>query len=146
MRTSIGILDAIFGKKVSLELPTPDGAVKRIRVSERWLAEMQRNGKIKPVGGQTVKVHILDAAGNMGDLLGFSPEESRDMGLPGAADVYRVEEWIIGRDITPEDYDKLKDRKTGELFAFILMKDGERRPFCLPRDKWLEAKRTMNSI
>ena len=146
MRTSVGIWDAIFGNKVIIELPMPNGGVKRIRATERWVAEMQRQGRMKPVGGQTVKVHILDAAGGLGDLLGLSPEESRDVGVPDAPDVYRVEEWVIGRDISAEQYDELKDPKTGELFALISMKDGERRPFCLPRDRWLEAKRAMDSV
>jgi hypothetical protein len=146
MKTSVGFWDAIFGKKVTIELPMSNGGIKRVRVTERWLAEMQRQGKVKPVYGQTVKVHILDTAAGLSDLVGMTPEEARDIGLPDAPDLYRVEEWIIGHDISAEQYDKLKDLETGELFALISMKNGERRPFCLPRERWIEAKRAMDNI
>jgi hypothetical protein len=146
MQTSVGIWDAIFGKKVTIELPLPNGGVKRVRVTERWLAQMERQGKVKPVGGQTVKVHILDPASGLGDLFGLSPEETREAGLSDAPDVYRVEEWVIGRDVSAEQYHELKDPETGELFALMSIKDGQRRPFCLPRKQWLEAKRAMDSV
>lgn len=146
MRTSVGIWDAIFGKRLTTLLPTPNGGFKRVRVTERWLAEMERQGRAKPVGGQTVNVHILDALAGLSDLMGLSPEDARDVGLPDAPDLYRVEEWIIGRDISAEQYDELKDPETGELFALIENKDGERRPFLLRREHWIEAKREMDSV
>lgn len=142
----MGIWDAVFGKKVTIELPNPSGGIKRVRVTERWLAEMQRQGKIKPVGGQTVSVHILDPASGLGELFGLSPEETREVGLPDAPDLYRVEEWVIGRDISVEQYHELKDPESGDLFALISIKDGQRRPFCLPRKRWLDAKRGMDSV
>jgi len=146
MRTSIGLWDSFFGRKITIELPMADGTVKRIRVTERWLAEMKRQGMMKPVESQKVTVHILDAAGGLAEELGLSRGEASEYGLPDAPSVYRVEEWTVGRDISPDQYAKLKDAQTGELFALISLKDGERRPFCLPRNQWLAAKNAMDIV
>lgn len=40
MRTSAGFWDAIFGKKVTIELPMPDGTIRCIRATERWTPRM----------------------------------------------------------------------------------------------------------
>ncbi len=146
MKTSVSLWDAIFGKKVTIELPMPGGNVKRVKVTERWVAEMQRQEKMKPIGGQSIKVHILDPSAGIGDALGLPVDEMRELGLPDVDDVYRVDEWIIGSDISPEQYNQMKDPKTGELYALVSMKDGKRRPFCLPRKHWLETKKQMGSM
>ena len=54
MRTAVSLWDAIFGKKVTIHLPMPGGDIKQVRVTERWHAEMERQGKAKPVGGQAI--------------------------------------------------------------------------------------------
>lgn len=146
MKTSISFWDSLFGKKVTIDFPFAGGKIQKMQVTERWLAEMQRSGMIKPVGGQSVKVHILDPLGEISGLLDLTPDQKREAGLPVTSGIYRTESWVIGRDISAEQYDELKDRKTGELFALIGEKDGERRPRCLTRENWLEMKRTIDKI
>lgn len=147
MRTSFGLWDTIFGKKLTVEIPMPDGRTKRVSVTERWVAEMQQGGLVKPVGGQKVKVHVLDPAnGLLADLYGLSPGEASELGLPQGDGPYRVEHWVIGKEISAEQYDHLRDPTNGELYALMAMNDGKRRPYCLARERWLEAKRAIEPV
>ena len=49
MKTSINIWDALFGEKVIVFLPMPNGGVKEVKVTKKWMDQMIREGKIKPV-------------------------------------------------------------------------------------------------
>lgn len=49
MKTSVGFLDALFGEKVTLEMPLPTGGVKKVKVTRKWLEQMEREGKIQKV-------------------------------------------------------------------------------------------------
>ena len=49
MRCSNGILDWLFGEKVTIDLPTGQ---KRV-VTKRWWAEMQRQGKVTPITAES---------------------------------------------------------------------------------------------
>ena len=120
---AIGFWDAVFGKKVTISLPMTDDTKKSIRATKRWIAEMECLGKIS----QTVKVHILDPMGNLGNP-------------------YRVEKYTIGNDVSRDQYEESKDRETGELFAMISMKHGVRQSFFLPRAIWFEVKQSMGHV
>ena len=60
MRADMGLFDRLFGEKAVVELPQPDGSVRKVKVSVRWLDEMARLGKIKAAGGQKNRAHILE--------------------------------------------------------------------------------------
>jgi len=49
MKTSVGLLDALFGKRVTIELPTPNGESNTVKVIEKWLAKMETEGKVRKV-------------------------------------------------------------------------------------------------
>ena len=49
MKTSVDRLDALFGEKVTVEIPAPNGGVKRIKVTKKWVENMEMEGKIKQV-------------------------------------------------------------------------------------------------
>ena len=36
MKTSVNFWDALFGEKSTLEIPSPDGDVKKVKVTKKW--------------------------------------------------------------------------------------------------------------
>lgn len=126
MQTSIGFFDALFGKRTSLELPMPDGTTKTVQVTEKWLREMERQGKLKPVGGNAITVHtIITKAGHRDDKTLFSQG---------------TEYWIVGQDIQPEEYERFKDEE-GDIYAFVLPGDGGSRIVCVDKRMWMQSKK-----
>lgn len=68
MKTSIGFWDALFGEKITLEVPSPNGSVKKVEVTKKWLEQMKREGKMKQVSSssQTNQVDpLLEQAENL---------------------------------------------------------------------------------
>lgn len=68
MKTSVGFWDALFGKRVTLEIPSPNGSVKKAEVTKKWLEKMKNEGKIKQVSssGQTSQPnHLIKRAENL---------------------------------------------------------------------------------
>jgi len=65
MKTSVGFWDALFGERVTLEIPSPNGNTKKVAVTKKWMEKMEREGKMKPVSSPTVKVNILDPMGGV---------------------------------------------------------------------------------
>ncbi len=49
MRTSVGFWDALFGERVTMEIPMSDGAIKKVEVTRKWLAYTEREGKFVKV-------------------------------------------------------------------------------------------------
>lgn len=132
MRTSMGFWDAVFGKRGALELPLPDGTTKTVKVTEKWLAEMQRQGKITPVNAPVVIVHtITKLAGDREDESLFSEGS---------------EQWIVGRDIQKHEYDKVKDEETGDLYAFVMPEDGGSRICCVDKKMWMLTKANRETV
>ena len=70
MRFSVGFFDWLFGEKVQIELP---GGRTRT-VTQRWLEEMERQGKARNVSNEKVRVHLLrPVAAMMYDMMGGRP-------------------------------------------------------------------------
>lgn len=116
MKPYVGLWDALFGKKVTIEVPTPAGGVKKVQVTQKWLEQMQGAGQMRDVTSEMVKVNVLDPMGGL-SLKNFDdPSEFLDaLGEP-RSDV-QVEHWRIGERVTQEQYDTFLDRETQELYA-----------------------------
>jgi len=68
MKTSVGFWDALFGERVTLEIPSPTGGLKKVEVTKKWLEKMKRDGKMKQVSssGQTSQPDpLLERAENL---------------------------------------------------------------------------------
>jgi hypothetical protein len=143
MRTDLGLFDRLFGRKTTLEVPLPDGGSRTIRVTERWLKEMVRLGKISPVGGQRITTHILDPRAGMGALLGLPDEEVATLGQSTASEIYRVEQWVVGEDVPAELYNRFRDPETGDLYILVIYKDGEPSTNAVHPDVWRQAHAAM---
>ena len=59
------IFNALFRDRVTLEMPSPDGHVKTIEVTKKWVEKMEGEEKMKPISPPTVKVNILDPTGGL---------------------------------------------------------------------------------
>ena len=59
-----GLWDRIFGKRVTIDLPGPEGG-RNVSVTERWFRKMQAEGKITRSLDEHVTVHVLDPVRNM---------------------------------------------------------------------------------
>lgn len=143
MRTDIGFFDRLFGKKATIQLPKPDGSVRKVKVTVRWLEEMERLGKISPVGGQTVKVHILDPEAGLGQALGLADEELKELGMSKAVETYRVEEWTIGKEISAEQYRDFCDPGTRDLYVLLAYEAGKPSTHVVRREIWIQARTAM---
>lgn len=53
MKTSVNFWDALFGAKVILEIPSPDGYVKKVKVTKKWMEQMVREGMMKQVNSSS---------------------------------------------------------------------------------------------
>jgi hypothetical protein len=145
MRFDMGLFDRLFGKKATVELPLPGGGVRRVRVSVRWLREMERQGKISPVSSKrAVKVHVLDPQAGLGAALGLTEADAAGLGITVAADSYRTEEWVVGEHISAEQYSSFREERTGDLFVFIIYRDGKRSTHVVRPEVWKAAREAMH--
>lgn len=92
MRTSVGLWDSLFGKKISIDIPLPDGTVRKVQATEKWFQEMQRQGKITPLPGSTVKVNILDPMAGVDLNAMKDPSELLDA-VMDPSEHHQVETW-----------------------------------------------------
>lgn len=95
MKKSVGFWDSLFGERVTLEIPSPNGGIKKVEVTKKWLEKMEREGKMKPVSSPKVRVNILDP------MKGLSVEQFDDPAdfldaLVEPRDDHRVEYWTVG--------------------------------------------------
>jgi hypothetical protein len=151
MRTDLGLFDWLFGRKVTIQLPQPDGSLREVRVSERWFNEMKRQGKITPISTpqvqqasstpQTVKVHIVDTCIDLGELMGIPNEALEDMGVHTVKERCRVETWTIGKEVSLADYGRFLDKSTSALYAAVMVLKGERQCRLVPKMTWMLMKR-----
>ena len=145
MKTSVGYWDALFGERVTLELPAPDGGVKKVEVTKKWMEQMEREGKMKSVSSPTVKVNILDPMGGLSFDKFDDPDDFRDaLGQP--RDDHRVEYWTIGEKVPQEQHDKLLDPETKELYALTTYKDGKPSTYLIQKNLWEQAREAMRNV
>ena len=145
MKTSVGLWDAMFGERVTLEMPSPSGGVKKVEVTKKWLKQMEREGKMKPLSSPTVKVNILDPMGGLSADQFDDPADSLDaIGEP--RDEHRVEYWVVGEDIAQTEHDKFVDPETKELYALTTYEDGKPSTYLLLRPLWEQASDAMRNV
>ncbi|SOD02462.1 hypothetical protein SAMN05216486_10376 [bacterium JGI 053] len=142
MRADMGLFDRLFGKKAAVELPTPDGGFRQVRVSVRWLREMERQGKISPVS-RLVTVHVLDPQAGLGAAIGLIASDATELGITTASDSYRIERWVVGEQISAEQYSRFRDLKTGDLFVFVTYREGNPMTHAVQPEIWRSAREAM---
>jgi hypothetical protein len=141
----MGLFDRLFGKKANIALPKPDGSVRQATVTVRWLREMERLGKISPVGAQTVKVHILDPQAGLGQALGLPDAQLQELGMSTAVEIHRVEEWTIGKEISAEQYKKVHDLGTRDVYVMLVYDAGKPSTHFVRKDIWTHARKAMGA-
>lgn len=122
MRFDVGLLDRLFGERVTIEVPMDDVSTREVRVTKRWLEKMQREGKAQRVDDTYVTAHIVGPDG------------------------YQKTTLKIGEDIPREQYDKLLDRETNALYALTVYEDGVPTTNVIPKHLWDQAKAQMDAI
>jgi hypothetical protein len=145
MKTSVGFWDALFGERVTLEIPSPNGSIKKVAVTKKWMEKMEREGKMKQVSSPTVKVNILDPMGGVSFDQFEDPADFMDaLGEP--KDEHRIEYWTIGEQVPQEQYEKFLDSKTNELYAITKYEDGKPSTFLIQRTLWMQARDAMRNV
>jgi hypothetical protein len=146
MKTSVGIWDALFGERVALEIPLPDGTIRKMQVTVKWFREMQRQGMITPIPGSTVKVNILDPLGGIDPNATKDPSELLLAAIMEPRAHYRVETWIIGKDISLEQYQQFVDPETQELYVNTVYENFKPNRHLCSRALWQQGKQAMDSV
>jgi hypothetical protein len=130
MQFDVGLWDRLFGAKITVGIPGPGGS-RKVRVSAKWLAKMQAEGKISETQGEFVTAHILDPMGATG---------------PGGSLSYRTETWTIGTDVPREIVREFADPVSHELFVLVQWKDGSPHSSAVARSLWQQAKAAFDAI
>lgn len=113
MSFSVGILDTLFGQRITLEIPDSYGNIVRRSVTKRWYELIKKGTKINDIEPQVIKVHLLDM-------------------LKG----YQVVHWIIGDDIEENTALKHLDETTGDLYAIFYFDTDEPRTELTNKKAW----------
>ena len=119
MRFSIGLWDSLFGERITIEIPTPDGKITKREVTKKWFERKQSKGKIKDATNKMIKVHLIN------------PLED-----------YKIQYWAIGKDIDESMVNKFKDENTGDLYALISFDQGKQKVSVMKKEFWEKAKKT----
>ncbi len=123
MKFSVGLIDELFGERVTLEIPGPDGRTVTRQVTEKWLAKMVAEKRMSRINQRTVSAHILDP----------------DRG-------YFVETWIVGEDIDPELVEDFEDKKAHAIYVMTSYKKGKPYSKVMREDLWRQAKKMFESM
>lgn len=143
MKTYVNLWDALFGEKMIIEVPLPNGKFKKVEVTKKWFEEMRKEKKINEIQDTVVKINILDPLGHMQkikdpvQLMEALEEETSD---------HRIEYWRIGKEITIQQYEKFHDKKTDALYAFVKYENGKPTTTLTNKDLWLQALQLLNSL
>jgi hypothetical protein len=117
MRFSLGMLDWLFGEKITVELPTANGAMRRFTVTKKWHEKMIAEGKIQEAAEHYVQVHVIDPSG------------------------YHVVPWTIGTHISKEQHAQFLDKETDSLYACMHFENGQPRMTVMKREFWEQVKK-----
>jgi len=115
----MGLLDFLFGKKVTHKIPDKNGNIVKKTISKKMLDELVVKGKIKHV--DPVKAHVLDP-------------------IRG----YYVADWVLDEDVPREDVEKFAT-PTGELYVIIAYEDGEPHTMLTKKEVW-EKQRSIYDL
>lgn len=92
-----------------------------------------------------VRVHILDPMGGVNISEIDDPDDLFQMIELGKNKRYRVEQWIIGRDLTVEQANKWKDPKTGDIYMIVAYQDGKASSFAVSKSIWDQGKEKLDN-
>jgi len=106
-------LDALFGKKVTIQGRDETGKPFETKISEKQFRKLEASGQISQVAA--IVAHILDP--NSG---------------------YTKQIWQVGKDIDVDTVKRLGEN--GEVFVLVSYKQGQRRSAICKRAIWLQAK------
>ncbi|MFH1605185.1 MAG: hypothetical protein ABIH03_14925 [Pseudomonadota bacterium] len=121
MRFDTGPFDALHGERVSVEVPCPDGTMRRVSVTKKWLEREEQLGNISKVTG-LVLVHVAE---------------------PGRG--CYVATWKIGQDVDADTVKRRLDPETQALYAIVVYTDGIRETHLCDPGTWAEAQRLLQS-
>ena len=102
MKFSVGFWDSIFGEKITIEIPSPNGQITKRKVSKKWFYKMKDEKQIKELKEEIIRVHMIN---------------------PLAGD--SIENWTVGKDIDSETVNKFRDSETGDLYAMTSFENGQ---------------------
>ena len=121
MKLSVNFFDALFGEKVIVEVPGPNGQILKKKVTKKWLEKMWSEGKFKRIEEPIVRVHMLSPFG------------------------CTVQNWIIGKDIDQATVDQFRDIESGDLYAMTHFEKGESRVSVLKKQIWEDTRQFVDS-
>lgn len=119
---AVGFLDSLFGEKLTIELPGPNGTILKRKVTKRWFEQMEREQKIREVTESVVRAHVLSPFG------------------------YKIQHWVIGRDIDVEQCERFRDPDTGDVHVLTFFEAGEEKQTVLQKQVWEQAKARMDGV
>lgn len=122
MRFSTGVLDSLFGQRVTVTLAGPNGEPITKTVTKQWLERLKASGLATPLGAGLVPVHML--------------------GLDG----YVRKHWKLGKDLDEETWRRFRDPKSGAVYAMTLLQAGQPETHLVPYAQWLELKRQLDAV
>ena len=120
MKFSISLRDELFGERLEIETPRPDGSVMKRSVTKKWFERMQAEGKISNIDKPLIQVHMLHVVNG-----------------------YYVDTWTIGEDVLAQTVEKFRDASTDALYAMTFFKDGKPEMRVMAKSLWDEAKSQM---
>jgi hypothetical protein len=145
MKPYIGFWDALFGKRITIEIPSPNGGEKKAKVTKKWFDQMQRTGQMKNVSPQMVKVNILDPMSGLSSKNFDDPTDFLDVLAEHRSD-YRIEYWKIGERVPREQHDQFLDPETKELLAITSYNNGNPSTFLVQRGLWEQTRERMRNV
>ncbi len=114
MHFSVGIMDTLFGSRITLEIPDSNGNIVTRSVTKKWYEQFLSSSDYPD--NDIVKVHMLDM-------------------LRG----YQVIHWVIGNDIQENTVLQYKDGETGDLYAIYYWELEECRLELISKRTWQSA-------
>ena len=133
----------LFGGKVKMEIPLPNGGIKKLKVTKKWLKKMEIEGKIKQIS-EKVKVNILDPIGL--PTTGGQKEFINSFFFEPQNEVWHIEYWTLGTEISQEQYQNFIDSKTKELYAIRVYDNDKIRTRLISRSLWEQGYKAMKNI
>ncbi|PKM81560.1 MAG: hypothetical protein CVU89_08680 [Firmicutes bacterium HGW-Firmicutes-14] len=117
MSFSVGILDALFGEKITIEIPDCFGNIVTRSVSRKWFEKLLNEDCRSTAGKQVAKVHMLDAGSG-----------------------YRVLFWLVGDDVDEFTACRLRDPDSGAFYAIHYFEQDESKTEIIDRENWEFAR------
>lgn len=121
MRTSVSIMDALFGERVSFEVPDGQGGKRQVSVTKKWLDKMIAEKRISQVPDSSI-VLFMDG-----------PNGERTATLK------------IGEDIEQTTVDEFRDPETNAIYGMYCYEAGQEKSFLVQRSLYEETQKKLNN-